>query len=1581
MNSINDNRLLYDETNYELNNHIMFEGYNNLMSTNDLMNKIFHNQTNHVDNVDNDHKKFIDRYHHYLNENKYVNSVDSDGLLSFVGGSDTNDDDDINNRDNSNDSENSDNSENSDDSDDNSDDSEIYMTKVNENNLERPKASIGNNNNDDDIVDDDDDVVDNNIKDDTIELMKKNYSHPDPSDPNIQYKLYKKREYYYNRYQKRPHIAENTDYSVIKKYRENTCARPFTLHRHQSLASNLINPDTPYKGIIVFHGLGTGKCVHKDTNIDVINNENKKNTTIEKLWKSHATHDEIYTTRFVDDSYGEWYDICDNYVYNIKSFDEEHNVIIECKILRLYREKVNTFLRKITCEKGNMITITKSHKLMIVNEYGKKWTNQYKLNDNIIVNDDINGLNCDRIIKIEDISCDDYVYDLEIEHTHNYIANNILSHNTCVGVAIAEKFKSMVQKYNTKIIILVPGPIIKESWRHHLLLCTGDTYKSHHDKHIYVDEAEKNRQNKQALSQALQYYKIMSYRSFYKRVLGEKVLDKKVMKGNKTKTTYRKNREGEFERDVAVDRIYNLNNTVIIVDEAHNLTGNAYGDALKKIIEESINLKVVLMSATPMKNLGSDIIELVNFIRPKSLPMERDKIFNSHKNYMMDFKPSGMEYFKNMINGYVSHVRGSDPLTFAKRVDKGVIPKQLLFTPLIRCEMMPFQRAAYDSTIKSYDEKTDALDRASEAVANMAFPGLSKDKKGLIGYYGKDGLNIVKEQLKASSELLNKKISEVFFNGKESDDLLQMTQDGKTITGKIFKLPYLKNFSIKFYKALKKINRLVAGKKGPKTAFIYSNLVKVGIEFFQEVLIQNGYLEFQEDPSQYQISDDTVCYYCGKTYKEHSRNINRNHVDSYQTGGKKKKNNNDSDDENDIDNNEDDDDNENDDDNDNDNENNNDNDNDVDDSDSDNSEDDEDEEDDNKNKQTVNQMLNAKYDGKIKIDVKMSDSSTEYSEKDKKMRGKVQTHKFFPATFISITGKANEEKADIASEDKKRILDDYFNIMENKEGKLIKLVLGSKVMNEGISMRNVGEVNILDVYFNLGKVDQVVGRAIRWCSHFKVMGENNVFPYVNVYKYVVSLDKKDNGVLSTEEELYKKAEQKYVLIKKLERAMKEKAFDCPLNMHGNIFSEEVEKYKDCELHGNNKCPAVCDYTKCNYKCDDPKLNYEYYDPERNVYKTLSKDELDYSTFTHGLAESEIEFAKGKIKQMFIINPVYTLKDIIENVKDSYEEENRDLFDEFFVFKALDNLIPVTENDFNNFRDTVVDKNNTQGYLIYRDQYYIFQPFDQNENVPLYYRMNKQHNMNYELSLYNYLKNSDRYKQFKGDKKKGKINEKLRELNEDIVNYNFDDTLEYYDESERKEYDIVGIIDKEISRRKNKRADEIKDVFKIRNKLPKTSDKKRGTGIPSLKGAVCATSKEKEYLEEIANKLGADIKPNMIRSDICDAIEKKMLEKEKYATTKNGDKFTYIRIPANHPKYPFPYNLEDRVDFIISKIKSNIKHPIEIKKSIEIQKNGENKGRPIHIINIKKKQQLNEYADYLKKMGATEDKESWTIVVQ
>lgn len=173
-------------------------------------------------------------------------------------------------------------------------------------------------------------------------------------------------------------------------------------------------------------------------------------------------------------------------------------------------------------------------------------------------------------------------------------------------------------------------------------------------------------------------------------------------------------------------------------------------------------------------------------------------------------------------------------------------------------------------------------------------------------------------------------------------------------------------------------------------------------------------------------------------------------------------------------------------------------------------------------------------------------------------------------------------------------------------------------------------MHIIDVFYNIPKVEQVIGRAIRMCVHKDSINDDNKFPKVRVYRYVVAR----KNELTTDELLYKKAELKYLLIKEVERGLKEVALDCPLLLNANMFPEEIEKYKGCVpptleniKKGKTICPALCDFKECNYKCDNDKLNDKYF--SGNKYKNLAPDELDYNTFNDELATFEINQIKIK----------------------------------------------------------------------------------------------------------------------------------------------------------------------------------------------------------------------------------------------------------------------------------------------------------------------------------------------------------------
>lgn len=977
------------------------------------------------------------------------------------------------------------------------------------------------------------------------------------------------------------------------------------------------------------------------------------------------------------------------------------------------------------------------------------------------------------------------------------------SGKTCGGVAIAENFKELVLKYGTKIHILVPGRLLKKAWKDAIIDCTKDTYMKDLTQNMgYVGEEDKQQAIKQAQNNFSQYYKIMSHVSFYKKVLGQKIVEHvKDKNSDKVNKIYRKTSQGDFERDVATDKIESLDNTVLIVDEAHHVTGNDYGLAIKRIIENSKNLRVFMLSATPMKNLADDFIELINYVRPPNDPIDRNLVFTNHKNHLMDFKPGGKKYLAKMMQGYISYNKGASSYLYAKQMDMGNIHKDLMFTHITECDMHNFQQNTYKQAIEQSD---DTLDRKATAVSNFVFPVFSNGK--IEGKFGIEGLNALRMNLSTHK---NELFAELKKMGVKGTDLVVDNEKTKTVGGEFLKRENLHMFSSKFAYSIDVLNNMVNDKAG--LAFIYSNFVKIGTELYEQVLLQNGFMEYEPNGN-YNLLPTTKHYLTGETYEEF------------------------------------------------------------------------------------------------------------------KKRGSKE--KFYPRTFISVTG-GTEDSEDQIPEEKKQILDNVFSIPDNSKGKFISVILGSQVMTEGITLRNTDTIIVLDTAYHLGQIIQVVGRGIRFCVHNAVSTEENPYPEVKVYKLVVKLN--DSDELTREGLLYQKAELKYMLVKECERLAKENAIDCPANYNANINHQLVEDYKGCispieyaklsDKTGYVQCPLKCDFQDCLFQCNSKKLNMKYYDKNSNIYKKIPKKNLDFSTFSYKLARNEINFCKDKIKEMYRTDYVYHLEQIIEYVKNSFSGEQLELFEEQFCYKALSELLLKTENDFNNFHDFIYDKFNVPGYLIHRSRFYIFQPINQNENVPMYYRTNYIKDLVDELTLNQYFRNT----------LDSKIVDEFTEMTatNERVEYDFNTGREYYDTKDEAKY--VGIIDKPASRKKSVDAT-MEDIFKIREKKSKNESKKRGTGIPTLTGSVCYSSKDKDYLIKVAKAIGLK-KFNMdTRINICEAIKLRMLYLEKYSTEDEGNKLTWMIIPFNHPVYKFPLNLEDRVNNVITKIDEKINVKININKT-------------------------------------------------
>ena len=123
---------------------------------------------------------------------------------------------------------------------------------------------------------------------------------------------------------------------------------------------------------------------------------------------------------------------------------------------------------------------------------------------------------------------------------------------------------------------------------------------------------------------------------------------------------------------------------------------------------------------------------------------------------------------------------------------------------------------------------------------------------------------------------------------------------------------------------------------------------------------------------------------------------------------------------------------------------------------------------------------------------------------------------------------------------------------------------------EGISLKNVRQVHITEPYWNKNRIDQVIGRANRTCSHMALPLKDRNF---TVYRYTITFSEKQldsakkdmekiitrhDKLKTTDQIIYNIAAKKSKLIEHFLTCMKQASVDCHLNDNGSCFSFPID---------------------------------------------------------------------------------------------------------------------------------------------------------------------------------------------------------------------------------------------------------------------------------------------------------------------------------------------------------------------------------------------------------------------------------------
>jgi hypothetical protein len=315
---------------------------------------------------------------------------------------------------------------------------------------------------------------------------------------------------------------------------------------------------------------------------------------------------------------------------------------------------------------------------------------------------------------------------------------------TCTAITIAEQFKN---HFNKRHYVLCASSL-KDNFKRQIFdetkanQCTGNAYK--------LDPSGLIKQN----------WEIRSFHEFAK--------------------TYKRLEEQSHAKKTSFDKLLKdlYSDRVFIIDEAHNVRLSSEAKEkevppkLEHVFRVAENVKLILLTATPMYNTASEIVFLMNLLlmNDKRKPLAATEVFDKNE----QLTRTGKMRLMRASRGYVSINDANNPYTFPLRLypdankDTGLVtnadvPQRDLFGKvlktygnvqefmLLKSLMTNHQNEVYNLFLKTQYQKL-AEDEVSDGdetnaskmqllvqVGNIAYPCNTTSAKMLKYAYGREG--------------------------------------------------------------------------------------------------------------------------------------------------------------------------------------------------------------------------------------------------------------------------------------------------------------------------------------------------------------------------------------------------------------------------------------------------------------------------------------------------------------------------------------------------------------------------------------------------------------------------------------------------------------------------------------------------------------------------------------------------------------------------------------------------------------------------------------------------------------------------
>jgi len=784
---------------------------------------------------------------------------------------------------------------------------------------------------------------------------------------------------------------------------------------------------------------------------------------------------------------------------------------------------------------------------------------------------------------------------------------------TCSAISVSEEMRDyMKQTGNNRRILIVASPNVQVNFRTQLFnsqklknvnglwtlrACTGNKLLREINP-MNVKGIPREIVLRQIDKLIRQSYAFMGYQQFGNYI--EKLIDR-ATRNIEDPERARKRKIKIIQKE--------FSNRMIVIDEVHNIrisednTDKRVAQMLLELVNFTENMKLLLLSATPMFNNYQEILWLLNLmnlndkrsrIRPKDV-FTRDGEF-----VVKDGKNVGKELLLSKSRGYISYVRGENPYTFPYRIFPSAFNPERTFSqispPTIQMNGKTIERGqllkhidVFLTSIGDYQQKGY---RYIVSSLEQLFPSFQDIEKG-IGYQALSkplqALNMIYPSEKLDREKGD--VSELV--GKKGLNRIMRSSSGKTKYeyrdeileryGRVFQRDQISKYSGKIHSILQNIESTAENLNGDGgeagIIMIYSEYIDGGCVPVALALEEMGFRRYRGRQSLLKNPGEEIDALTLKTRSE--------------------------------------------------------------------------------------------YTGE---------------------------RPFKPATYAMITGDSdlspagnNEREVNMSTS------------LNNIKGQDIRVIILSKAGSEGLDFRFVRQVHILDPWFNMNRIEQIIGRGVRTFSHIQLPFEQRntqIFLYASM-----------NGDIETADlYVYRLAERKAIQIGKITRLLKENAVDCYLNYPttSGMTAEELNTEVELTLANGETIPyqigdkpytATCDYMEtCAYKCLPYMTDTE--DIMKSHREMREKLREDINTDTYG--EHYILNNTDKLKRM--IGRIVGTRYIVDRSILLRELTRERTYPLTQIYAALQQMV---EDE----QEYITDVNGRNGHLSNIGEYYVFQPVE------------------------------------------------------------------------------------------------------------------------------------------------------------------------------------------------------------------------------------------------------------------------------